>query len=99
MLTVALVVEKVGQIEIQTDSQCFFREALRERRLRGDLFRERSGRFGELRVRHDFVHHPDSFGFGGVDDVAAQDQFVDSTNLLSRADLCARLRVLFNPAS
>jgi len=32
-------------------------------------------------------------GIGGVD------QFVDSTNLLGRADLCTRLRILFKPAT
>ncbi len=31
--------------------------------------------------------------------IGAIDQFVDSTNLLGRADLCARLRALFKPAS
>ncbi len=31
--------------------------------------------------------------------IGAVDQFVDSTNLLGRADLCARLRVLFKPAA
>src|SRR5271166_1216942 len=76
VLPVALVVEKIRQIEIQTDSQSFLGETLGERRLRRDLLRERGGRFAELRVRHYFVHHPDSLGFGGVDDVAAQDEFV-----------------------
>jgi hypothetical protein len=31
--------------------------------------------------------------------IGAIDQFADSTNLLGRADLCTRLRVLFKPAS
>jgi len=31
--------------------------------------------------------------------IGAVDQFVDSTNLLGRADLCMRLRVLFEPAT
>jgi hypothetical protein len=35
--------------------------------------------------------YPASNGIGAVD------QFIDSTNLLGRADLCARLRILFRP--
>jgi hypothetical protein len=31
--------------------------------------------------------------------IGAVDQFADSTNLLGRAELCARLRILFKPAS
>ena len=37
--------------------------------------------------------------YAAANGIGAVDQFVDSTNLLGRADLCARLRVLFKPAS
>ena len=37
--------------------------------------------------------------YAAANGIGAVDQFVDSTNLLGRADLCSRLRVLFKPAS
>jgi Domain of unknown function (DUF4037) len=37
--------------------------------------------------------------FAAANGIGAVDQFVDSTNLLSRADLCTRLRILFKPSS
>jgi uncharacterized protein DUF4037 len=37
--------------------------------------------------------------YAAANGIGAVDQFVDSTNLLGREDLCARLRVLFKPAS
>lgn len=37
--------------------------------------------------------------YAAANGIGAVDQFVDSTNLLGRADLCTRLRVLFKPAS
>ena len=37
--------------------------------------------------------------YAAANGIGAVDQFADSTNLLGRADLCARLRVLFKPAS
>jgi hypothetical protein len=37
--------------------------------------------------------------YAAANGIGAVDQFVDSTNLLGRADLCARLRVLFKSAS
>src|ERR1700735_3075425 len=67
---------KIWQIEIQADAQSFLRQPLREWRLRCNFFGERQSCFSELRVRDDFVDHPDSLGFGGVDNVAAQNEFV-----------------------
>ena len=37
--------------------------------------------------------------YAAANGIGAVDQFVDSTNLLGRADICARLRVLFKPTS
>src|ERR1700735_801258 len=48
MLAVPLVVEKIRQIKVQSDSQCFLREALGERGLCCDLFRECRSRFAEF---------------------------------------------------